>query len=142
MRYLTSIGLVLAALTVAGCGTKKTLPFEPNGGPPSPNATFSRVQAEVFSVSCALSGCHSGSSPTGGMNLTAGSAYQNTVNVKSTERADLVRIAPGDPDHSYLVKKIRGDADIVGSRMPLVGSITAAQEQLVIDWVRRGAPND
>lgn len=134
--------MVVLAVAAAGCGTKKTLPFEPGGGPPSPDATFTRVQNEVFSVSCALSGCHSGASPTGGMNLSAGVAYGNIVGVPSTERADLDRIQPGDPDRSYMVKKLRGDADIVGSRMPLVGSITAAQLQLVVDWVRRGAPHD
>jgi hypothetical protein len=142
MRIIVPFGLGLIVLTTAACGDKKTLPFEPGGGPPDPNATFTRVQGEVFSVSCALSGCHSGASPTGGMNLTAGVAYGNIVRVPSTERADLHRIEPGDPDRSYMVKKLRGDPDIVGSPMPLIGSISAAQRQLVIDWVRRGAPND
>jgi len=142
MRRAIVVCLGLAALAAAGCGTKKKLPFEPGGGPPPPDATFTRVQGEVFSVSCALSGCHSGSSPTGGMNLSAGVAYGNIVLVPSTERADLDRIQPGEPDLSYLVKKIRGDPDIVGSPMPLIGTITSAQRQLVIDWVRRGAPND
>jgi hypothetical protein len=100
------------------------------------------VQSEVFSVNCALSGCHAGTAPTGGMNLSAGAAYGNIVGVPSTERSDLHRIEPGDPNRSYLVKKIRGDADIVGSPMPLIGSLTDAQRQLVIDWVRRGAPHD
>ncbi len=142
MRAIVPICLGFIVVTTAACGDKKTLPFEPGGGPPDPNATFTRVQGEVFSVSCALSGCHSGASPTGGMNLTAGVAYGNIVRVHSTERADLNRIEPGDPDRSYMVKKLRGDPDIVGSPMPLIGSISAAQRQLVIDWVRRGAPND
>ena len=142
MRREALAGFLAAALVTAACGTKKALPFEPGGGPPSPDATFTRVQSDVFTVSCALSGCHAGSAPTAGMNLSAGFAYGNTVGVPSTERGDLQRIAPGDPERSYLVKKLRGDADIVGSPMPLIGSITAGQRQLVIDWVRRGAPND
>jgi hypothetical protein len=142
MRRGTSIALLAVALAAAGCGDRKTLPLEPGGGPPSPDATFTRVQAEVFSVSCALAGCHSGTAPTAGMNLSAGVSYGNIVGVTSTERGDLHRIEPGDPDRSYMVKKIRGDPDIVGSQMPLVGSITTGQRQLVIDWVRRGAPND
>jgi len=141
MRLGTSVALLAVALA-AGCGDKKTLPLEPGGGPPPADATFTRVQAEVFSVSCALAGCHSGTAPTAGMDLSAGVSYGNIVGVTSTERGDLHRIEPGDPDRSYLVRKIRGDPDIVGSQMPLVGSITAAQRQLVIDWVRRGAPHD
>lgn len=142
MRRVPLIPLLAAALVAVGCGDKKPLPFEPGGGEPSPDATFTRVEDEVFSVSCALSGCHAGAAPAGGMNLSAGASYGNIVGVASTERGDLHRIEPGDPSRSYLVKKIRGDTDIVGSPMPLVGSITPAQRQLVIDWVRRGAPQD
>jgi hypothetical protein len=76
------------------------------------------------------------------MDLSGGASYGNIVGVTSAERSDLKRIEPGDPERSYLVRKIRGDADIVGSPMPLVGSITPAQRQLVVDWVRRGAPQN
>jgi hypothetical protein len=137
------IPVVLAAAVVAGCGTRKDLPLGPgDGGAPDPTATFTRVQGEVFSVSCALSGCHAGAFPQAGMNLSTGAAYAATVGVRSSERSELVRIAPGDPDRSYLVQKLRGDAGIVGSRMPLSGSVTDAQVRLVVDWVRRGAPRD
>lgn len=143
MRRALLTAFLAGTLAWTGCGKMKPLPTEPDGGgPPPPDATFTRVQAEVFSVSCALAGCHAGSAPTAGMNLSAGVAYGNIVGVTSTERGDLLRIEPGDPDRSYLVRKIRGDADIVGSPMPLIGSLTSAQRQLVIDWVRRGAPND
>jgi hypothetical protein len=141
-RVAATVSVGLLAIVAVGCGTKKRLPFEPGGGPPSPDATFTKVQNEVFSVSCAFSGCHVSTSPPAGMNLLPGAAYGNTVGVRSTERGDLFRIDPGDPDLSYLVKKIRGDPDIVGSPMPLIGGLTAAQRQLVIDWVRRGAPKD
>jgi len=133
----------LAVLALVGCGQAKKLPFEPGGaGGPDASATYTRVQAEVFSVSCALSGCHAGAAPQAGMDLSAAVAYQNIVGVPSSERADLKRIEPGDPDRSYLVKKLRGDPDISGSPMPLTGTITAEARQLVIDWVRRGAPRD
>ncbi len=64
------------------------------------------------------------------------------VNRPSTQRPELLRVAPFDPERSYLVKKIRGDPDIVGSPMPAEGSISAEARQLVVDWVRRGAPRD
>lgn len=131
---LLGLGVVLAA-----CGTQKS-PTEP-GDVPDPTATFSRVQAEVFTPSCALSGCHSGASPKAGQDLSAGKAYAQIVNVRSVESTRL-RIAPGDPDGSYLISKVRGDATITGSRMPLGGALPPDREKLLVDWVRRGAPND
>ena len=128
------LGVVLAA-----CGTQKS-PTEPTDVP-DPAATFSRVQAEVFTPSCALSGCHSGASPKVGQDLSAGKAYAQIVNVRSVESTRL-RIAPGDPDASYLISKVKGDATITGSRMPLGGTLPPEIEKLLVDWVRRGAPND
>ncbi len=130
--------VVLAALA---CGTRKS-PTEPVDDLPSPNATFSRVQAEVFTPSCALSGCHAGATPAQGMNLSAGRAYTQVVGVAAVG-SSRVRVAPGDVAGSYLVSKLRGDATITGSRMPLGGPyLSSEREQLVVDWIRRGAPND
>jgi len=143
MRLSTlAVVTALGTLAVVACGNQKELPFDPGGTPPDPEATFTRVQGEVFSASCALSGCHAGAAPQAGMDLSLGVAYQNTVGVSSTERADLWRIAPGDPDSSYLIKKVRGDPDISGSRMPFGGTLGASQMRLLTDWVRRGAPRD
>jgi len=115
-------------------------PVEPTDGP-DPSATFSRVQAEVFTPSCAVAGCHGGSSPQLGLDLSAGKSWASIVNVRSVE-ATRLRVAPGDPDASYLVSKVKGDATITGSRMPLGGALTPAEIDLIVDWVRRGAPND
>lgn len=142
MRQARALIAIPVLALAAGCGTQKKLPLEPGDGVPDPNATFRRVQGEVLSISCALAGCHLGAGPQAGMNLALGAAYASIVGVASSERPELKRIQPGSPDRSYLVKKIRGDADISGSPMPLSGSITPQQRQLVIDWVLRGAPND
>lgn len=131
---LLGLGAVLAA-----CGTRKS-PTEASDVP-DPTATFSRVQAEVFTPSCALSGCHSGASPQQGMDLSAGRSYASIVNVRAVESTRL-RVAPGDPDASYLISKVRGDATIAGSRMPLGGALPPERVNLLVDWVRRGAPND
>jgi hypothetical protein len=143
MRIWLRCAALASAVALVACGDRKSLPFEPGTGQPDPSATFTRVQSEIFTLSCALSGCHTGAAPTGGMNLEAASAYTSIVGVSSTERSDLRRIAPSQPDNSYLVKKVRGDADISGSRMPLGGAaLSASQLTLIVDWVRRGAPHD
>lgn len=133
---------ILLVFLLAGCGEKKYLPTGPGGSPPDSNATFTRVLGEVFVPSCARTGCHAGQAPQAGLNLEPAGAYANVVNRPSTQRPELLRVAPFDPESSYLVKKIRGDPDIVGSPMPAEGSISAEARQLVVDWVRRGAPRD
>ncbi len=132
---------VATLLLLGGCGKQKETPTGPSS-PPDPTATFTRVQREVFTPSCALSGCHAGAAPQQGMSLEAGKAYGNVVGVPAVE-SSLLRVSPGLSEESYLVVKIRGDASIVGNRMPLGGPYLAPDKiQLVVDWVRRGAPND
>jgi hypothetical protein len=131
-------------LVAAGCGELKDLPTAPGGGnePPDPTATFSRVQSEIFTPTCARVGCHDAFGAQQGLVLAAGSAYGHLVNVKSTENA-LDRVEPGSPQASYLYLKITGSAGITGERMPFgLAPLDDAQLKLVSDWIRRGAPND
>lgn len=109
---------------------------------PAVSATFTRVQNEIFSPNCTAAGCHSGSSPPDGLLLTQGSAWANIVNVNSVQMPSLLRIEPGDPDNSYLVRKVEGDG-IVANRMPL-GQDPLPQEliDLLRAWVENGAMND
>jgi hypothetical protein len=132
------------ALVASGCGELKDLPTAPGGGtePPDPTATFSRVQSEIFTPTCARVGCHDAFGAQQGLVLAAGSSYGNLVNVKSTE-SSLDRVEPGSPQASYLYIKITGSAGLTGDRMPLgLAPLDDAQLKLVSDWIRRGAPND
>ncbi len=138
----TGACLLLVAGVAAACGTPKSLPLEPDGGGPDPAATFTRVQAEVLSVSCALAGCHAGAAPQAGLDLSPTASYANLVRVSAVQRPELARVEPFNPDRSYAVLKLRGDPAIVGARMPLGGAVTRAQLDLAVDWVRRGAPRD
>ena len=142
-RLFLSTLLITGCFFLTGCGDEKRLPTEPTTEPPA-DATFTRVQAEVFTPKCALSGCHMGPANVAqeGLVLAEGSAYDNIVLVRSNQRSNLFRIAPGDPENSYLVRKIFPFTDITGEHMPQTGSITDAQRQLVRQWVLRGAPRD
>jgi hypothetical protein len=133
--------LTLLLLAAAACRNSETVTAGPST-PPDPTATFTRVQREIFTPSCALSGCHAGTSPQLGMVLEAGKAYGSLVGALSVETS-LLRVSPWLPNDSYLVVKLRGDATILGSRMPLGGAALPPERlALVVDWVRRGAPND
>lgn len=140
-----SIPILILFLTfLTGCGELST-PTDPGGAggdPIDPTATFTRVQSEVFTPTCAVVGCHHPVGQQSQMVLIAGTAYANIVNVSSVENPSLRRIAPGDPANSYLYRKITG-AGITGDRMPqALPPLSDASIKLVRDWIRRGAPND
>jgi hypothetical protein len=133
-----------ALLAALACGRLKE-PTDPGvgaGDPIDPTATFTRVQNEIFTPTCAQLGCHDPLGHQESLILSPGRAYALTVGVASSQNAQLRRVAPGDPANSYLYRKITG-AGITGDRMPQNGPyLTDAQTKLVRDWIRRGAPND
>lgn len=136
--------LSLVLFAAFGCGKLKepTAPGAGGGDPIDPTATFTRVQNEIFTPTCAAIGCHDPLGQQEQQVLSPGRAYANTVNVRSIEMPGLVRVAPGDPNNSYLYRKVTG-AGITGDRMPQGGPfLTDAQIKLIRDWIRRGAPND
>lgn len=104
--------------------------------------TLSLLQADIFSPSCAVSGCHTGASPPQGLNLSAGQTFANVVDVPANEVPSLDRVEPGDPDASYLVRKVEGTAS-VGGQMPLGGApLSNAQMQAIRDWITAGAEDN
>jgi len=101
------------------------------------NATFSSIQQNVFTNSCAFSNCHAGSvSPT----LSSGNAYGNIVNQISSNGKAYIK--PSDPANSYLLSKIKGQ-NIRGSRMPLNGNrLTQSVIDSITTWIQNGALNN
>lgn len=115
-------------------------------GPDDTSPTLSGDVQPILSTNCALSGCHAGASPAMGMNLGGGQAYANTVGIAAQEVPGMSRIAPGNPDQSYLVHKIQGTQATVqgsGQRMPLgAAPLTAAQIETIRRWITAGAPDN
>lgn len=132
-----TVGVVaVAACCVLISACEHVGPLDPNAVQP----TLTSIQENVFSVNCALSGCHAGTAPQQGMNLSEGNARSNIVGVRSNERPDLFRIEAGNPDQSYLIKKVEGASDILGARMPLGRApLTAVQIAVLRQWVEDGA---
>src|SRR5437764_3768455 len=136
--------LPITLLLVISCGRLKepTAPGVGAGDPIDPTATFTRVQNEIFTPTCAQLGCHDTLGRQESLILSPGRAYANTVGVASVEAAGLARVTPSDPANSYLYRKITG-AGITGDRMPQGRPfLNDAQIKLVRAWIRRGAPND
>lgn len=107
---------------------------------------FERDIQPIFTANCALSGCHAGTSPQQGQNLSQGLAYQSIVNVPANERAGMMRVTPSQPDSSYLVHKVQGTQASVGGsggQMPLGGTpLSQTQVDLIRAWIAAGAKNN
>jgi len=132
------------AISGAACAGEGTAPDDGNG---STEISFAGDVQPIFTNSCAFpGGCHAGVPPAAGMNLSAGQAYQNIVNVQSDDVASMDRITPGEPENSYLIHKIEGTQASVGGsggRMPLSGCcLTDAQIDTIRAWVEAGADNN
>lgn len=148
LRNFALVASITAAVAAGACGGSSSSPTSPTptptpgGGGGSPEVTFSTVQSQILSQRCA--GCHGGGSPSAGMNLESGNAYESLVNKPSSEKSGAVRVVPGNAEASYLVQKLRGDAGIVGLRMPRNGPpyLTDDQINLVIQWINAGAKNN
>jgi len=129
---------LLLALGACGAGS---------GGdsPPAQGAalqpTLASIQANIFTPTCAVSGCHSGPGAMLGLRLDAGFSYASLVNKPSfyDTNGTLLRVTPGDPDASFLIQKLE-PSPAFGDRMPLTG---CCLQQVTIDvirqWIQDGA---
>jgi hypothetical protein len=108
------------------------------GGGPGPVSDFTQIQDSIFTPICTV--CHAGAAAPLGLRLDEAVSYAMLVGVPSVQQPALLRVAPGDPDASYLVQKIEGRA-AVGERMPLGGPpLTQQSIDLVRQWISQGAP--
>jgi hypothetical protein len=138
--------LRLLALCVAGCGAGSGEGLDVGGRPLGEAgeiplaAALPSLQVHVFDAACTV--CHAGAAAPLGLRLDAANSYTNLVGVPSRQVGSLLRVAPGNPDASYLVRKLEGTAS-EGERMPLGGPpIPAETIAYVRQWIADGAAPD
>jgi hypothetical protein len=121
------------------------------GPTPDLEPTFASIQKDIFEttdaagrISCVTCHTNIGRTPAGGLNLLHDLAYDQLVNVNATQVPSLKRVAPGDPEGSYMVHKIEGRPGIVGRRMPFNGPpyLTDGQILIMRRWIELGAPRN
>src|SRR5712691_11859906 len=109
------------------------------------SVTFATIQKKVFDATCATPSCHGAAAAAGALNLSSGAAFGNLVGVSATNPAALaagaMRVVPGDPDRSFLVRKLMGQLGVgEGSRMPLVGTpLSPSTLDMLRRWIAAGA---
>ena len=125
----------VAAVVGVTAGCDRASPTEPEG------PTLADVQAQVFTPNCASSGCHAGTDAREGLDLTAGSAFENTVDVPSSQVPGIMRVEPGEPSDSYLFIKITGGDRMASGtfKMPIGVDLMDDQIDLVEEWILGGA---
>jgi hypothetical protein len=149
MRHFAAVG---ATLALALCSLACDESLSKIAGPtPDLEPTFSSIQKEIFETTdaagrAACVTCHTASKVqfVAGLSLDHDVAYSQLVNVTSREQPGVMRVAPGNPDASYIIHKVQGQAGIIGRQMPFNGPpfLTAGQIQIMQRWIAIGAPNN
>ena len=130
MRTVLVSLLIVFMILAMSCGKDEVGPVI-SGDTTHP--TFASIQTTVFTPSCATSSCHGGRErPT----LSDGAAYNNIVNISSSQ--NVLYIVPGDPDASYLYRKLIGSS-ISGGIMPVGLSMPKTKIDSIRVWIELGA---
>jgi hypothetical protein len=148
MRTVAAVLLLVSCVAASACEPQKLSTFA--GPTPNLQPTFSSIQSNIFETtdvagrqSCVTCHTNVGKNPSGGLNLAHDVAYDSIVNVASRGKPGAVRIIPGDPDNSYLVRKVEGSAGINGRRMPFTPPyLTDGQILILKRWIAIGAPRN
>ena len=136
------------ALAGAGCDEKLS---DLTGPTPNLQPNLASIQKEIFNtqdasgrLACIQCHTNAGRTPTGGLLLTEGNAYSSLVGRPSTGKPGDTLVIPGDPDNSYLVKKLEGASTIAGVRMPRGSGpyLTEGQMLVIRRWIKEGAANN
>lgn len=135
MRPVPAIVVAGMALAAAACGSS-------GGGfiAPPDQVTLIDVQSQVLGPTCATSGCHGGTLPVLGLDLSSATvSAANLIGVASVELPDFDRVEPFNAADSYLYMKITADARIAGDPMPARGALNPADVTLIERWIDQGA---
>lgn len=151
---LSSLLLISYLCLVVSC--EKTSQSVPATVAPTVKATFEVIQEQIFTTTCAVSGCHASTSDPSyaqhGLVLAKGVSYNNLLGkpAKNTAAAvlKLQLVKQNDADNSFLYHKITcasshhsSNANF-GGRMPLGGFLSKGQVELVRQWINQGASPD
>lgn len=145
------VGDIVAQLTIAGRPPYGDARPEPEPEPePTPVPTeiggeLAAIADEILVPRCALPSCHSDATRAGALVLERALVYDELVGVlafsSGARSAGLLRVAPGDADRSFLIRKLTGALGPgQGSSMPL-GNIPleAGSIDRIRAWIDAGA---
>ena len=137
-----AVSLIILMVALGGCSSSSGPTPSPTSTSPSSVSFKSNVQP-IFNTRCVV--CHQGGAPPASLSLEPSLAYLNLVDTPSTQ-GPLVRVAPGAPENSYLINKLRGtqaQAGGSGAQMPYgTTPLPDSDIDLIQQWITAGAPDN
>lgn len=100
---------------------------------------FAAEIVPMFKSRCVV--CHLPGSAQAELELHPDGGYSKLVGQKSTQ-SGLLLVTPGDPEGSYLFRKLEGthiEAGGTGQRMPFGTQLSEREIELVRHWIEQGA---
>ena len=135
VRWKIAVVACVAVVALAGCSQRSAAPAKAEDVP----GYADRVE-KVFVKRC--EGCHSAEKAKGKLVLDKGKGYANLVGPMSTKAPEIPRVKPGDPEGSFLWRKLTGSAR-EGKAMPLTPygwkKLPDDELELVRRWIAGGA---
>ncbi len=125
---------VLTVLTVSCTSYKRDIlyPASACAADTLTTISFSKNVWPIIQENCAISGCHTGSTPTGNLNMDSAVAYTNLLNSGSGY------INTANPQVSLLYNKISTASAI----MPPTGKMSDCNVNTILKWIEQNAKNN
>jgi hypothetical protein len=104
--------------------------------------TLENARDIVFHAGCAFSACHGGARPAGGLDLSGEDLRDVLLNHTPASGGGLPLVAPGDPEGSWLYRRIaKCDPGGGSPHMPLNAAelLNPGHVAVVRDWIAAGA---
>ncbi|MBX3263284.1 MAG: hypothetical protein KF782_26665 [Labilithrix sp.] len=116
------------------------------------DVSFARDVLPLFQTSCAFGSCH-GAPGRNGVYLGGRGSDASAIRAELLEtsaRASMPFVTPGEPDRSWLLRKLDGDfcgvtcsGGACGERMPKGGDpLSAPARDAIAAWIASGAPDN
>ena len=153
-----AVGLVAAASVGCSSGSDEVAAAENQAcasraaATPAPrDVSLARDVLPVFQTSCALGSCH-GAPGRNGIQLGGSGSDASSIRaalLETAARAPMPFVTPGEPDRSWLLRKVDGDfcgvacsRGACGERMPKGGApLSAEARDAIAAWIASGAPD-
>lgn len=133
MKRIASLTFAVSLASITGCP----------GGLADPDAFGDggvelKSAEDVFAESCGTTGCHDASSNAqAGLDLMSPNVESRVVDVNAIGlgcTSDILVVA-GDPDNSYLIDKVLNTPGICGLQMPVVGTLSPSDIEVLRQWI-------